>query len=273
MTDEPRGILRPRAIGQSFTLERPPPPADLADAVANHWLVGWDLRGRPPYRSEVLTHPAVHVVFEPHGCFVYGVRRELDVRVLSGTGFAIGTKFLPGGFSAFTDRPIDELTDRSLPLVEVFGEGARELGEVGSGFEGPDEVLEPLVELLREHRREPDAGAELVNAAVADMLHAEPGLTVSDIAARQAVSARTLQRLFARHVGVGPKWVLRRYRLHEALEEMAGAERPDWTRMALDLGYFDHAHFIRDFRAVAGRTPTQYQRELQAATARAASAA
>lgn len=267
MTDAHRGILRPAEVGQSFTLERREPPADLPDHIANHWLVGWDLTGRPPYRSEVLTHPSVHIVFEPHGCFVYGVRNQLDVRILSGSGFAIGTKFLPGGFSAFSDRPVDQLTDLALPLAAVFGGEARGLGEIGTGFEDPDEVLDPLVELLRERRRRPDPGAEVVMAAVAEMREAEPGLSVSDVAARQAVSVRTLQRLFARHVGVGPKWVLQRYRLHEALEALDRTTPPDWTRLALDLGYFDHAHFIRDFRAVAGRTPTQYQRESLAAVA------
>lgn len=261
MTGDARGILRSDGIGQAFTLEYRPPPADLAASVACHWLVGWDLRGRPSYRSEVLTHPAVHIVFEPHGCLVYGVRRRLDVRILSGTGFAIGTKFLPGGFSSYTERPISELTDSVLPLAEVFGRRGAELGGIGTKFDDPNEVLGPLTDLLREHRREPDPEAQLVNAAVADMRDADPGLSVSDIAGRHAVSVRTLQRLFARHVGVGPKWVMQRYRLHEALEVLGGAERPDWTRLALDLGYFDHAHFIRDFRAVTGRTPTQYARE------------
>jgi len=264
--DDHRGILRPAEIGQAFSLDRRPPPADLADCIDRHWLVSWDLRGRASYRSEVLTHPCVHVVFEPHGCFVYGVRRRLDVRILSGTGFAFGTKFLPGGFSAFCERPLGELTDSVLPLAAVFGPGATALGEIGAGFHEPEEVLDPLLALLRDHRRDPGAEAELVRAVVADMREAPPGLLVGDLAARHSVSERTLQRSFARHVGVGPKWVLQRFRLHDALEALAEGERPDWTRLALDLGYFDHAHFIRDFRAVAGRTPTQYERE----TARAA---
>ncbi len=65
---------------------------------------------------------------------------------------------------------------------------------------------------------------------------------------------------------MSPKWVLQRYRLHEALERLAAEGRPDWSRLALDLGYFDHAHFIRDFRAVAGRSPMEYERELTAST-------
>jgi len=115
--------------------------------------------------------------------------------------------------------------------------------------------------VLRGCRRERSPQAGLVDAAVADMRDATPGLLVSDIARRHAVSVRTLQRLFARYLGVGPKWVLRRYRLHKALEATGAIERPDWTRLALDLGYFDHAHFMRDFHAVAGRTPAQYERE------------
>ena len=220
----------------------------------------WDLRGRPPYRSEVLAHPSVHVVLEPHGAFVYGVRRELDVRILSGTGFALGTKFLPGGFAAFTDRPISELTGAVLPLAEVLGEEC----EGADTFEGARAALPGLLEVLRERRRDLGPEAELVREVVADMRTADPGTRVGEIAERHATSVRTLQRLFSRHVGVSPKWVLQRYRLHEALERVAGAGPIDWTRLALDLGYFDHAHFIRDFRAVAGRTPTQYERQAAA---------
>ena len=74
-----------------------------------------------------------------------------------------------------------------------------------------------------------------------------------------------MQRLFSEYVGVGPKWVLQRYRLHDAIEQLAGRRGTDWTQFALDLGYWDHAHFIADFRAVVGRSPSQYEAELATA--------
>ena len=265
MAEAARGVLRPGEIGRAFSLGAREPPSDLADAIDRHWIVRWDLRGRDPHRSEVLTHPAVHLVFEPHGAFVHGVRRTIYVRTLSGRGHAIGTKFLPGGFAAFTERPMDELTDRVLELEEIFGDAGARLARATAGLEDPDAVLPPMHDLLRARRRPVAPAAQLVAAAVARMREAAPGTRVSDIAADRSVSVRTLERLFARYVGVSPKWVLQRYRLHEALERMTGESRLDFSRLAVDLGYFDHAHFIRDFRAVAGRSPAEYERELTAA--------
>ncbi len=57
-----------------------------------------------------------------------------------------------------------------------------------------------------------------------------------------------------------PKWVIQRYRLHEVAERLADGEVVDGTRMALDLGYFDQAHFIKDFKAIVGKTPAEYAR-------------
>jgi AraC-like DNA-binding protein len=266
----PRGIMRPDALSRVVSLERPAPPDDIAGIVDHHWIVAWDLRGGDPYRSEVLTHPAVHLVFEPHGAFVYGVRRRRDTRILSGAGYAVGTKFLPGGLGGFVDRPMAELTDSVRTLADLFGSAGERLAAAAAAREAHADKLALVHEFLRARR--PAAGPEvaLVQAVVADMRGARPGTRVEEIAARHAVSSRTLQRLFRRHVGVGPKWVLQRYRLHEALEQLDRGQRTDWTRFALELGYFDQAHFIRDFRAVAGRSPAQYARETAPAAAPAA---
>ena len=80
------------------------------------------------------------------------------------------------------------------------------------------------------------------------------------------LSARSMQRLFRRYLGVTPKWVLQRYRLHAAAERIAGGEG-DLARLALDLGYFDQAHFIKDFKALVGRTPAGYAEECARAAA------
>ena len=73
------------------------------------------------------------------------------------------------------------------------------------------------------------------------------------------MNQRALQRLFQHYVGVGPKWVIKRYRMHEALAQLqAGA--PALARLAADLGYYDQAHFIKDFTALVGKPPGEYRR-------------
>jgi AraC-like DNA-binding protein len=85
--------------------------------------------------------------------------------------------------------------------------------------------------------------------------------TVEQVLHRWRLGKRMLQRLFNEYVGVGPKWVINRYRLHEAIERLAGDPPKDWTQLALELGYFDQAHFIRDFKALVGRPPAAYVRQ------------
>ena len=61
---------------------------------------------------------------------------------------------------------------------------------------------------------------------------------------------------------MSPKWVLKRLRIHQAVERLADRRVVPWTELALDLGYYDHAHFIRDFRLVVGRSPADYVSEV-----------
>jgi AraC-like DNA-binding protein len=64
--------------------------------------------------------------------------------------------------------------------------------------------------------------------------------------------------LFAEYVGIGPKWVIRRYRPHEVTTRMAAGAVIDLATLAADLGYADQAHFTRDFTAMFGESPTHY---------------
>ena len=72
------------------------------------------------------------------------------------------------------------------------------------------------------------------------------------------MTPRTLQRLFADYVGVSPKWVMRRARLHEAAERADSGEPVDWAALASDLGYADQAHLTRDFTVTIGVPPARY---------------
>jgi AraC-like DNA-binding protein len=238
-----------------FELHRRPPSDDLRDIVEKHWIVRWDLRGRPPYRQAILPHPCVHIVFEPSGPAVYGIADGQTSHLLEGAGEAVGVKFRPGAFSPYSALPAVELTGRVVSLAEALGsEGAA----VATGGDGADERIARVEEFLRERRLPPDPGVAIVVAAAATMRDGAVDLRVADVAACHGVSTRTLQRLFRAHVGVSPKWVLQRYRLHEAVERLAAGEATDLTSLALDLGYFDQAHFGNDFRRYVGVPPTAY---------------
>ena len=77
------------------------------------------------------------------------------------------------------------------------------------------------------------------------------------------MSERRLQRLFSAYVGIGPKWVIQRCRLIEAAERLAEGAELDSAALAQELGYFDQAHFIRDFRGIVGRPPADYARSVR----------
>src|ERR1700735_1793706 len=139
---EARGILGPEAVGQQFTLQLRTPPADLASLIEHHWLVAWDLRGRADHTSEVLPHPSVHLVFEPTGAAVYGVSRSRYVRRLSGNGWALGTKFHPGGFRPLVAEPLSALTDRGLGLGSLFGPDGTRLEQRCLALPRPTDALD-----------------------------------------------------------------------------------------------------------------------------------
>ena len=94
---------------------------------------------------------------------------------------------------------------------------------------------------------------------------------VADLVRLSGRSERTLDRLFARYIGVSPAWVVRRYRLKAAAARLTACPPADAREVAWELGYADQAHFIRDFRAIIGMTPGAYaQSRAEAFTSRQA---
>ena len=105
---------------------------------------------------------------------------------------------------------------------------------------------------------ERDPLAEQV-ALLVSRITADPGLRrVDQLAAASGMTARSLQRLFSDYVGVSPKWVMRRARLHEAAERADSGEPVDWALLASGLGYADQAHLTRDFTVTLGVSPARY---------------
>ncbi|MEV4257033.1 AraC family transcriptional regulator [Spirillospora sp. NPDC049652] len=258
MENVARGVLYPARHVEAVETGRHDPSPDAARFVELYWHVRW--RVAEPHDSKVLSYPSVHLVFEDEGPLVYGVVRDLFVRRLEGEGQVFGVKFRPGCFRPFAGGPVSDLTDRRVPAAEVFGPGVADLaGQVMAGRETAR--MAALAEaFLLERLPEPDPAAAEV-AGMVEWITARPELLrVEEAAESLGVSTRTLQRLFAEYVGVTPKWVMRRARLHEAATRAGAGDAVDWAALAADLGYFDQAHLVRDFTATVGVPPARYAR-------------
>jgi AraC-like DNA-binding protein len=252
------GVLHAEAAATRFRLARHDPPADLAPFVDYCWVVRWDLRGEPPHEQAILPHPNVNLAFEATGTAVFGVDRKIFTRRLAGAGKALGIRFRPGGFRPFYSAPIFTLNDRVVPARAIFGPAADRAGEAVMAAACDDAMIARAADLLRGASPWPDPVIDQVAAAVT-RITSDPGLRrVAQLADACGIPERKLQRLFAEYVGVPPKWVMRRARLHEAALRADAGGVVNWAALAADLGYADQAHLTRDFTATIGVPPSRY---------------
>jgi AraC-like DNA-binding protein len=137
--------------------------------------------------------------------------------------------------------------------------GARRLRERLLEAPPPDETLRVLECALLEQVRRPMERHPAVRYAIGEFTSVPQIRTVSDITSELGFTARRFIETFSDQVGMTPKAFCRVRRFQEAVRLAAEAREIEWVRVAADCGYFDQAHFIRDFRAFSGINPSDYR--------------
>jgi AraC-like DNA-binding protein len=262
-----RGLLRPAETEQAahLTREHPVTPA-LHPFIERYWSVSWDLTGQPPFRSEVLSHPAVNLSVESGSqprfgfalpaALVHGVVTRRFTVDLTGSGRVTAVKFRPGGFRAFTgDQPARNSVAR---LTSAFGVDPDALTAAVLAADGDAARAAVLDAALAPLAPEPEHAYLELQGLLGAMVEDRSLVRVDQVAALGSCSLRSLQRLFATYLGVNPKSVLARYRLHDAAAALDAGQVEDLAGLAVSMGWFDQAHFSRDFRAVVGVPPSAY---------------
>src|SRR4029077_5631115 len=175
---------------------------------------------------------------------------------LEGQGGVFAVKFTPGGFHPFANVPVSRFTDDIVRLADVFGGDGDALDRAVLAATEDDPRIEAIERFLRDRAPGVDANVERASEIVYAIARDRRIVNVSELVRRFGLTTRTLQRLFAKYVGVSPKWVIQRYRLQEAAERIGQAgPSAGYAGLALELGYSDQAHFVRDFKAIVGVTP------------------
>jgi AraC-like DNA-binding protein len=268
-----KGILRKEEGRQAFKLQLFEPHLELKPWIEYYWAVEWDL-GNDQFVQTVITNPTIDLSFEHDpltngsdaGVFVTGVVPRSYRRILRGRGDVFAIHFHPAMFRSWWGESVKSLTGKT----ERLGSGQRAWEAAANALlptliVSPNETRVKLIDaFLLEHRPSQDAMGEDIRDLVLAARHERGFWETNALSRKRGVSVRTNQRQFLEYVGTSPKWVIQRYRIQAAMDildaERSSGEAGDLTQLALDLGYFDQAHFSRDFRNVTGYAPNNYRK-------------
>ena len=202
-----------------------------------------------------------HAIEQPRVLFAGQVTRPLHLRSPANAG-VVGVRFKPAGAQAFVGGSMRRATDRRVALDEIepglgFGvaqalaakAGPQERMEAAQGF-----VLDRIGRLAA-HEDEP------VRACAERIEVARGNVGIGELAALAGMGRRQLERRFADAVGVGPALLASIFRFRSVFDLIEHDATRPWTDAAIDAGYYDQSHFIREFRRFVGCTPSAFARE------------
>ncbi|WP_437965032.1 AraC family transcriptional regulator [Sorangium sp. So ce260] len=182
----------------------------------------------------------------------------------------VGAEFTPGGAFPFFGPDAEALGGTHVSLDALWGREAALVRERVLEASTPEARLRALESALaarllrpparlsaRSLARSParDPAIDFALAAFADPSRAH---TVADVTGQLGMSSKRFIRSFTEQVGLTPKRYCRVQRFQQAISAIERGERVSWAGVAAACGYYDQAHFIHDFRAFAGLTPTEY---------------
>lgn len=264
MSLQPRGrpeaIVRPTEAARRLEVHRVAPSPGLETFVDYHWYVGWSVD--TPYQQQVVPQPRIHLAAEHGRLLVHGISREPFFRTLTGEGHTLGVAFHPGGFRPFLGRAVSGIAEQVAPAAALLSHDDRPVAAAVLGTDDVPAMVAAVETYLLAFEPQPDPVVDEVRALVERVEQDRSVTRAEDLARLTGASLRSLQRLFADYVGIGPKWVINRFRILEAAAVAHSGARVDWAGLAADLGFSDQAHLVRAFTAVVGTPPEAYRREV-----------
>ena len=178
-----------------------------------------------------------------------------------GQRFMLGVRFYPHTVKSFLPIRISELTDSVINPDAISKAYYRLYQKISDQANLSDQIHAVESFLLRQIRTA--AGCrkfKVVDYAVKHILMHKDSSDLNMILSQCNISARYLQKLFDEYVGVSPKMFMKIIRFQQSFKYL-NDPGSSLTSVAYHCGYFDQSHFIRDFKSLSGKLPSQYQAE------------
>jgi AraC-like DNA-binding protein len=217
-------------------------------------------RAEPPGARIVLVisfGPTMDIDGRRFTSFVAGLHDAPALTEHAGEGHGIQAYLSPLGARRLLGMPMGELTRQVVELEDLIGSAAGELAERLAEAHGWPARLALLERAIAERVLEAPAPAPELERAWQRLVESHGAAPVAGLAAELGWSRRHFSTSFREQIGMPPKMLARVLRFERALGRLRAGD--DLADVALDSGYYDQAHFNRDFKTFAGCTPTEYR--------------
>lgn len=238
--------------------------AEFDGLLQRFWIPVWSVPPGEEAPQKVLQYPVCLLVVSEQYARFYGVTSGLSTTTLTGNGWAVGLMCAPAAGYLIAGVSVAAYTDRFVDVSDVLGDrGERLVDRIRTAMDGDPgsadahraamaaygDALRCLLPV--------DPEGDLVNRLVTFVEGNSHVTRVSELCDEFNLSERALQRLVHRRLGLTPKWLIQRRRLHEAVERLR--HHPTTLGdVAAVLGYADQPHFVRDFSRVTSMTPGEF---------------
>ncbi len=251
-----------------------------SEPLSRYVMMLWYVAGEMPYRVEkILPTGTIELIINlaaPYRVRPGGdPRRESDSKQIWVAGFqtsflvneasehwvnTIGASFRPGGAYPVFGFPVLELSDQVVELDLVWGSEAGRIRERVLSAGDVPAMFAAFEQALLERMQAGNRAFQLVSHAAGLIAAAGRIPSMAILSEQIGISQKHLIHQFKKFVGVTPKSLARIQRFRKALDAAAPGREINWARLALDCGYYDQAHFNRDFQAFSGLSPSEYLR-------------
>lgn len=204
------------------------------------------------YKNESLTN---HKKFT--GCFISGQHKGY-IFIEANHSSNMAVRFRPGGVAPFIPIPIATLNNKVQQLEPILGESVSAMRKEVIAAQSPTDKFSIVENYFLSIKRKEYTDNIPFRNVLEYMENNAHVATTAQLASQMNVSQKHLIALFAKEVGLTPKALIRIFRFQKVIAELEKNKKIDWMQVATDNGYYDQAHFVKDFYAFSGIKPTQY---------------
>jgi AraC-like DNA-binding protein len=221
------------------------------------------------HAKEIVPRPAATLIFDADGMIfndtltlqdpLLGLHTvPVNCRTIVEMRRCLVIKFGPYGLSSFTDKDISLLTNQVISAGKLFGDEINGLLLLLTDLGEPAKLIEKIEAWLISHYHEPDP-VTLMIADLADGLRAGLNTAAIKILKQKIpLGERQLQRIFRSMTGINMKAFSRLCKFERAQQLLEDRRNTDLNSVSFESGYYDQAHFTRDFKAGTAFSPGNY---------------